>query len=56
MTSKPELAEVAPEGWPVLAAAGVITILLAFIALPCWSDGLAASYPACPCAQTSCKC
>ncbi|MBL6626308.1 MAG: phosphatidylserine decarboxylase [Alphaproteobacteria bacterium] len=34
MTSKPELAEVAPEGWPMLAAAGVITILLAFIALP----------------------
>ena len=34
MTSKPELAEVAPEGWPVLAAAGVITILLAFFALP----------------------
>ena len=34
MTAKPELAEVAPEGWPVLAAAGIVTILLAFLALP----------------------
>ena len=34
MTSHSDFGEIAPEGWPVLAAAGIITILLAFIALP----------------------
>ncbi len=34
MTSHSDFGEISPEGWPVLAAAGIVTILLAFIALP----------------------
>ena len=34
MTSHADFGEIAPEGWPVLAVAGIVTILLAFIALP----------------------